>query len=50
MRLIEKICEDYSINKDRIYSTGQSMGAMTTLYLLANYPNLLAAGLIVDGQ
>ena len=50
VRLIEKICEDYSIDKDRIYSTGQSMGAMTTLYLLANYPNLLAAGLIVDGQ
>ena len=26
------------------------MGAMTTLYLLSNYPNLLAAGLVVDGQ
>ena len=26
------------------------MGAMTNLYLLANYPNLLTAGLIVDGQ
>ena len=26
------------------------MGAMTTLYLLANYQNLLAAGLVVDGQ
>ena len=26
------------------------MGAMTTLYLLANNPDLFAAGLIVDGQ
>ena len=26
------------------------MGAMTTLYLLANYPDLLTAGIIVDGQ
>ena len=26
------------------------MGAMTTLYLLSNFPNLLAGGLIVDGQ
>ena len=26
------------------------MGAMTTLYILANNPNLLAAGLISDGQ
>jgi len=42
--------EEYSINKDRIYSTGQSMGAMTTLYLLSNYQNLLSAGLIIDGQ
>ena len=50
VRLINKLIEEYSINPDRIYSTGQSMGAMTTLYLLANYPNLLAAGLIVDGQ
>ena len=50
VRLIQKLTEDYSINTDRIYSTGQSMGAMTTLYLLANYQNLLAAGLVVDGQ
>ena len=50
VRLINKIIDEYSINKDKIYSTGQSMGAMTTLYLLSNYPNLLAAGLVVDGQ
>ena len=50
VRLIENITGSYSINPDKIYSTGQSMGAMTTLYLLANYSNLLAAGLIVDGQ
>ena len=50
VRLIQKLTEDYSIDKDRIYSTGQSMGAMTTLYLLANFQNLLAAGLVVDGQ
>ena len=50
VRLIQNLTNDYSINKDRIYSTGQSMGAMTTLYLLSNYPDLLAGGLIVDGQ
>ena len=49
-RLIQKLISDYSIDKGRIYSTGQSMGAMTTLYLLSNFPNLLTAGLIVDGQ
>ena len=50
VRLIQNLTEEYSINKDRIYSTGQSMGDMTTLYLLFNYPNLLSAGLIVEGQ
>ena len=50
VRLIQKLIAEYSINKDKIYSTGQSMGAMTTLYLLSNFPNLLAAGLVVDGQ
>ena len=44
------LIEKYPINTDRIYSTGQSMGAMTTLYLLANYQDLLAAGIVVDGQ
>lgn len=50
IRLISQIQKDYNIDSNRIYSTGQSMGAMTTLYILANSPNLLAAGLISDGQ
>ena len=50
VRLIQNITGNYSINTDRIYSTGQSMGTMTTLYLLANYQNLLAGGIVVDGQ
>ena len=50
VRLIQYLIEKYPINTDRIYSTGQSMGAMTTLYLLANYQDLLAAGIVVDGQ
>ena len=50
VRLIQYLIEKYPINTDRIYSTGQSMGAMTTLYLLAKYQDLLAAGIVVDGQ
>ena len=49
-RLISKLQNEYNIDPNLIYGTGQSMGAMTNLYLLANYPNLLTAGLIVDGQ
>ena len=50
IRLISKLLNEYKIDPNRIYGTGQSMGAMTTLYILANYPNVYAAGLIVDGQ
>lgn len=50
VRMIEKITNDYDIHKDKIYSTGQSMGCMTSLYLTANNPDLFAATLLVDGQ
>lgn len=50
VRMIEKIKNDYDIHKDKIYSTGQSMGCMTSLYLTANNPDLFAATLLVDGQ
>lgn len=50
VRLIKDLMKNYTIDENRLYSTGQSMGAMTTLYLLANYPNFFAAGLICDGQ
>ena len=50
VRLISNLIDKYKIDPNKIYGTGQSMGAMTTLYLLSNYQNLYAAGLIVDGQ
>ena len=49
-RMIASVAEEYSVDTDRIYGTGQSMGAMTTLYTAANNPDLYAAVLIVDGQ
>lgn len=48
--LIQSIQDKYNIDKSRIYGTGQSMGAMVTLYYLANHPYLYTAGLIVDGH
>ena len=50
VRMIEKIKNDYDIDEDKVYSTGQSMGCMTSLYLTANNPDLFAATLLVDGQ
>ena len=50
IRMINHLSDEYRINKNKIYSTGQSMGCMTSLYLTANNPDLFAATLLVDGQ
>ena len=49
-RLVRAVTQKYGANPDRIYGTGQSMGAMTTLLTAAKNPDLYAAVLIVDGQ
>lgn len=49
-RLIEDVSEEYAVDTDRIYGTGQSMGCMTTLILASEYPDLYAACMFVDGQ
>lgn len=50
VRLISQLQSDYSIDSDRIYTTGQSMGCMTSLYLNSIYPDLFAASMYVAGQ
>ena len=50
VNLIEYLTENYSIDTDRLYTTGQSMGCMTSLYLNGKYPDLFAASLFVSGQ
>ena len=42
--------EEYAVDTNRIYGTGQSMGCMTTLILASEYPDLYAACMFVDGQ
>ena len=49
-RLIRSVSEKYSVDKDRIYATGQSMGCMTLMVLAAGHPDLFAAELFVSGQ
>ena len=48
--LIDEISSKYSIDTNRIYATGQSMGGMTMLYLSSKYPDLFAAELFVSCQ
>lgn len=50
VRLIQSITDTYSVDTDRLYTTGQSMGCMTSLYLNSKYPDLFAASLFVSGQ
>jgi predicted peptidase len=38
------------IDPRRVYCTGWSMGAMTSLWMMAKHPNTFAAGLIIAGQ
>ncbi|MCR4745098.1 MAG: prolyl oligopeptidase family serine peptidase, partial [Lachnospiraceae bacterium] len=49
-RYIDYMSEEYAVDTDRIYGTGQSMGCMTTLILASEYPDLYAACMFVDGQ
>ena len=38
------------IDAKRVYCTGWSMGAMTTLWLMAKHPDTFAGGLVIAGQ
>lgn len=50
VRLIQSLCESYSIDENRLYTTGQSMGGMTSFYLNIAYPDMFAASLFVGSQ
>jgi len=50
VKLIAQLAEAYSIDGNRLYTTGQSMGCMSSLYLNSRYPDLFAASLYVSGQ
>lgn len=50
IRLLKEVVSQYSIDENRLYATGQSMGCMTTMYLNIKYPDLFAASLFVGGQ
>ena len=50
VKLIRELQETYPIDGNRLYTTGQSMGCMTSLYLNIQYPDLFAASMFVSGQ
>lgn len=50
IRLIESLQEQYNIDASRLYTTGQSMGCMSSLYLNSTHPGFFAASMYVSGQ
>jgi predicted peptidase len=48
--LLTFITNQYSVDKNRMYTTGQSAGCITSIALDIKYPNLFAASYLVAGQ
>lgn len=50
MRMLQSLTETYSIDTNRIYTTGQSMGGMTSFHESIAYPDFFAAYVFVGSQ
>ena len=48
--IIRHLTQTCSIDESRLYTTGQSMGGMTSFHLNVKYPDLFAASLFVGSQ
>lgn len=47
---LDNVLDLYSIDRNRIYTTGQSMGCMASIVLNLRYPDYFAASYLVAGQ
>ena len=50
IRLLQSVIEQYNVDTDRLYTTGQSMGGMMSFYFNIAYPDMFAASLFVSCQ
>ncbi|MCM1518707.1 MAG: alpha/beta hydrolase-fold protein [Pseudoflavonifractor sp.] len=48
MRMLNSLVADKNIDSKRLYTTGQSMGGMISMYYNVAYPDVFAASLFVD--
>lgn len=48
--LLKDIESKYAVDEDRVYTTGQSMGCMSSMVLLLKEPHLFAGALLVAGK
>jgi poly(hydroxyalkanoate) depolymerase family esterase len=49
VQMIEKLLRDHNIDRRRIFISGLSAGGAMALVMLANYPDVFAAGAIIAG-
>ena len=50
VNLIKDLEKQYSIDSNRLYNTGQSMGGMTSIAMDIKYPDMFAASFLVASQ
>lgn len=50
IELLKDLQTHYSIDPDRIYTTGQSMGCMSSIVMMLKEPDLFAGALLVAGK
>lgn len=50
VRLVKELTEKYPVDTNRLYTTGQSMGGMMSLYFNVKYPDFFAASMFVACQ
>ena len=50
VHLVNSITTQYSVDTDRLYTTGQSFGCMLSLAIMIRHPDLFAASMLVAGQ
>lgn len=50
LALVDYLKQTYAVDSDRIYTTGQSMGCMSSYVLMTRRPNLFASAMLVAGQ
>lgn len=50
INLVKHIAETYPVDTDRIYTTGQSMGGMMSIYMMITYPDIFASAYLVACQ
>lgn len=50
IELLKELQTRYSVDPDRIYATGQSMGCMSSIVMMLKEPDLFAGALLVAGK